>query len=222
MSDIVLLGTAGTTNFVGYEGKVYAVPQSLGPCNDSTWALPSVRCFDDIDQAKAAHPSGVVPAAQSPQGHYSLRQLEGELYKIVTVITNEIERDGPSWSYVHRDEEGEKFMWGPRRERYQFHPVQTVAEADEVSFLCPLCFARNGGARGTHHVMVTFAGRDVPEDAGTRDSTGKPSRWNVGGSCLDDLVLTPSILLDAGRSPDRGCHWHGFVGSNGIPPGHAG
>lgn len=155
---------------------------------------------------------------------YSLRQLEGHLQKVVTITSSEIEQDDPELKgkYIFRDDDGHKHLWSPRPQSYQFHTVETVAEADQISFLCPACFAKNGGPRGTHHVMVTFAGRDVPEDAGSRDSTGKPSRWNASGNTIDDLVLTPSILLDASLPPDQGCHWHGFVGSNGILPGHAG
>lgn len=155
---------------------------------------------------------------------FSLRQLEAQLEKVVTVTTSEIEQDdaGLRGQYVFRDSDGEKFMWGPKPERYEFHNVNSLAEADHIMFLCPLCFAKNGGAKGTHSVMVTFAGRNVPAEAGTRDADGKPSRWTARGSSLDDLVLTPSILLDAKRKAADGCHWHGFIGSSGIPPGHAG
>lgn len=156
--------------------------------------------------------------------HFSLRQLKAELQKVVPVTTTEIEQDDIELKgqYVFREEDGEKFMWGPNPVRYSYHPVQNINEADHIMFLCPACFAKNGGATGTHQVMVTFEGRNVPEEAGTRDASGKPSRWNVSGTSLDDLVLTPSILLDANRPADQGCHWHGFVGSSGIPPGHAG
>lgn len=160
---------------------------------------------------------------------YPLRQLEGRLLKTFTVTTTEIEteEDDPNETtlkglFVFRDETGEKFMWGPKPERYEFCPVETVAEADHVEFLCPLCFEKNGGASGTHGVMVTFAGRNVPGEAGSRDNTGKPSRWAASGSSLDDLVLSPSILLDASRPPGAGCHWHGFVGSSGVKAGWAG
>lgn len=158
---------------------------------------------------------------------YPLRQLEADLRKIVTVITTEIEagHEDPDLNgkYVFRDSSGEKFLWGPRPYTYEFHKVENISEADHIDFLCPLCFEKNGGAKGTHMVMVSFAGRNVPDEAGSRDSTGAPSRWAiVSGSSLDDLVLSPSILLDASREPDKGCHWHGFVGSAGIPPGHAG
>lgn len=149
----------------------------------------------------------------------SLRMLKAKLQKVVAVTTTEI---GPDGKYIFRDETGEAFMWGPNPTRYEYHNVETVAEADHIMFLCPLCFTKNGGPQGTHSVMVTFAGRTVPDEAGTRSHDGKASRWNVSGTSLDDLVLTPSILLDAGHKVEGGCHWHGFVGSSGIPPGHAG
>lgn len=152
-------------------------------------------------------------------GTYPLRELDGRLQKVVTVTTEEKDDRG---MYVFRDEKGEAFIWGPNPQRYEFHNVETVAEADGVCFLCPACFEKNGGSVGTHGVMVTFEARNVPDAAGSRDASGKPSRWAASGTTIDDLVLTPSILLDADRAPDQGCHWHGFVGSSGIPPGHAG
>lgn len=155
--------------------------------------------------------------------HFSLRELEAELTKTVTVTTAEIEteEDGCKGMYVFRESNGDKFMWSPTPLRYEFHPVMTVAEADGIDFLCPLCFEKNGGAVGTHHVMVTFADRNVPDEAGSRGKAG-PTRWTASGTGLDDLVLTPSILLNESQPPEQGCHWHGFVGSSGIPPGRAG
>ena len=128
---------------------------------------------------------------------YSLRQLKARLQKVVEVTTSEIEQNDPKLKgqFVFRDDDGEKFMWGPGAIRYEYHNVEALTEADHIMFLCPACFAKNGGAVGTHSVMVTFAGRSVPDVAGTRDADGNPSRWNVSGTSLDDLVLTPSILL---------------------------
>jgi hypothetical protein len=98
----------------------------------------------------------------------------------------------------------------------EIHHVDTLAEAQGIWFLCPLCFTKNGGSVGTHSVDVTFEGRGAADDQGSHDSTGKPSRWSVSGTCMDDLCLAPSILL-AGP----GCGWHGFVGNSGVPPGEA-
>lgn len=153
---------------------------------------------------------------------YTLHQLEASLQKVVTLTTEEIEQDEGDQKglYVWRDDVGEKCFWSPRSFRYAFHDVETVAEADHIMFLCPACFAKNDGPVGTHSVMVSFAGRNIPDDAGSRGAQG-PTRWEASGTNLDDLVLTPSILLNSSGPADT-CHWHGFVGSSGIPPGHAG
>lgn len=149
---------------------------------------------------------------------YSLRQLEGRFQKIVAVVTKEIESDDSKLAgkFVFHDEDGHKFMWGPRDTRYKFRSVDALSEADQVFFLCPLCFAKNNGSVGTHGVRAPFAGRNIPDDAAMHNGAGQPVFWNAGGSSLDDLMLTPSIQLIGG------CGWHGFVGSSGIPPGHAG
>lgn len=73
--------------------------------------------------------------------------------------------------------------------------VDTIDEADGVMFLCPGCFARNGGAEGTHVVICWEP--SVPLDV----SPG-PGRWPLVGTSLDDLTLTPSVALDC---------WHGWV-----------
>ncbi len=164
------------------------------------------------------------PSPQPSVRTFTLRQLEGQFEKVVPLTTDEVETDEGDCKglFVWRDKKGNKYFWSPKPVRYAFDNVETLAEADLIMFLCPLCFAKNGGPKGTHSVMVSFTGRDIPEEAGSRDAEGKPSRWTASGTSLDDLVLTPSILLDAKRAPDQGCHWHGFVGSSGIPAGHAG
>lgn len=93
--------------------------------------------------------------------------------------------------------------------------VDTLAEAQGIGFLCPVCFEKNKGPKGTHRVFVTFADRGATDAQGSHNKEGKPSRWVVaGGSGFDDLQLTPSIQLGGG------CNWHGFVGSSGAPPGY--
>lgn len=86
----------------------------------------------------------------------------------------------------------------------------TFAEAEGVMFLCPACFQKNGGARGTHVVDVTFADRGVPDDRGSHGTGGNPTRWTVTGTGFDDLTTTPSILLIGG------CAWHGFLTNGSI------
>lgn len=93
--------------------------------------------------------------------------------------------------------------------------VDTLAEADGLIFLCPLCFAKNGGAVGTHGVAIPFP--NAPDGQYIRGRDGSTPKWRVvGGSTLDDLQLAPSIQLLG-----DGCNWHGFVGSSGVPPGEA-
>lgn len=85
------------------------------------------------------------------------------------------------------------------------HEVDSIEKAKGVMFLCPACWQRNEGPVGTHSVLIWFAGRGVPDSA-----TPGPGRWQVSGTCLDDLTLSPSVNLDCGPEP-RGCRWHGWV-----------
>jgi hypothetical protein len=82
---------------------------------------------------------------------------------------------------------------------------QEMAGAAGIMFLCPKCFAANGGKIGTHSVICWFVGK-VPDDLNP-----KPGRWNPSGTGLDDLTFVgpgaASVLL---TSP-QGCGWHGFV-----------
>lgn len=96
-----------------------------------------------------------------------------------------------------------KTVTGPRE---YVSRVETLAEAQGVFFLCPVCFQKHGGPVGTHGVEVAFHGRGVGDHQGSQAGDGRPSRWNVSGSSFDDLTLTPSVHL-AGA----GCGWHGFV-----------
>ena len=86
-----------------------------------------------------------------------------------------------------------------------FEEVQTVGEADGVSFLCPKCYAANGGAAGTHSVPLWFSSLG---EARSRQLQGHPG-WNKSGKSLDDLTFVKpgavSVLLKSG------CCWHGFV-----------
>ena len=89
-------------------------------------------------------------------------------------------------------------------------PVDTLADAQSVEFLCPVCFAKNGGAVGTHLVIVTFAGRGSADHQGSQSRNGGPSRWTVSGTGFDDLTTTPSV------DTTPGCTWHGFITSGQI------
>lgn len=93
---------------------------------------------------------------------------------------------------------------GPNASGHTLTPVASVDEADAIMFLCPKCFTANGGAVGTHSVLVSFAGRNMPEDADRNPC------WTLSGQSVDNLTLTPSILFH------DGCKWHGFVTTGAI------
>jgi hypothetical protein len=127
----------------------------------------------------------------------TLRELEGRFMKHV------VEDAGP---HHGRELPDGSTQWGGFPVD-TFHPVESLAEADGVWFLCPKCFVANGGAKGAHTVAILWK-----EGPGERFNSGV--RWNLaGGTGLDDLALTPSIQCHGG------CEWHGFVGSSGVPPG---
>lgn len=73
--------------------------------------------------------------------------------------------------------------------------VDAFADAQGVLFDCPKCLG--------HKIMAWWP--NAPSQLAGDPSGGK--RWNASGTSLDDLTLSPSILL---TSPE-GCGWHGFV-----------
>lgn len=91
-----------------------------------------------------------------------------------------------------------------------FYDVDTRDVADSVTFLCPLCFERNGGPVGTHGIRIDFVGGKVTDEYCIHDSTGQPVRWSASGTSYDDLTLAPSIQVNSG------CRWHGFIENGGV------
>lgn len=96
---------------------------------------------------------------------------------------------------------------GPR----VFYPfAEKIEDAHGVEFLCPKCFAANGGPRGTHAIICWSRSRGVPNDA----SPG--GRWSIEGTGFDDLTLNGdnggarSVLLTSG------CAWHGVVTNGDV------
>ena len=83
--------------------------------------------------------------------------------------------------------------------------VDTLAEADGVWFLCPKCFAANGGIVGTHAVLCWFVGK-VPDAVDP-----KPGRWTPTGTDLGDLTFVPSEGRSQSVLLTSGCGWHGHV-----------
>lgn len=127
-----------------------------------------------------------------------LRDLEAEFIK--RVVTPNVPTD-----IADADFEITRKSHVELRDRIEHHPVETLAEADGVWFLCPKCFAANGGKRGTHMVLCWFVGK-VPDDA-----QPKPGRWNPAGSSLDDLTFVGPGAASVLLLSDAGCQWHGFV-----------
>lgn len=82
----------------------------------------------------------------------------------------------------------------------------SLADADGIQFLCPKCFAQNGGPVGTHSCICWFEGK-VPDTA-----KPGPGRWKPSGTGIEDLTFVPyegqplvSVLLNGG------CAWHGNI-----------
>ncbi len=85
-----------------------------------------------------------------------------------------------------------------------------LADADGVWFLCPQCYAQNGGRVGTHAVICWFVGR-VPDDV-----QPGPGRWTPAGTGLADLTFVPGTPPRAvSVQLSGGCYWHGHV-ANGA------
>jgi hypothetical protein len=86
--------------------------------------------------------------------------------------------------------------------------VDSLTEADGLFYLCPKCFAANGGPIGTHSVLNWFVGH-VADDVDP-----KPGRWVPSGSGIDIITFigpaAASVLLTSG------CKAHYFVRNGAI------
>lgn len=87
--------------------------------------------------------------------------------------------------------------------------VDTLAEAQGISFLCPVCFSRKGTSVGVHSMICWFANRGVPDN-----KTPGPGRWNPQGAGYNDLTFVGS----GGRSVllQGGCNAHFFIENGGV------
>ena len=72
--------------------------------------------------------------------------------------------------------------------------------AQAIIFLCPKCYAANGGPVGTHSIIVPFKDRDVPDGF-----MPMMPRWAATGETFDTLTTKPSIAINGG------CGWHGWI-----------
>lgn len=106
-----------------------------------------------------------------------------------------------------------QFLRHERRDGSEFFCfVETIAEAQGIEFLCPKCFAANGGPVGTHAVICWSRSRGIPDDV-----SPKPGRWRLDGTSLNDLSLNAdppstarSVLLTGG------CAWHGYITNGDV------
>lgn len=87
-----------------------------------------------------------------------------------------------------------------------FRIVETKAEAQGVMFLCPKCYAANGGVVGTHMILCWSRTLGTPDD-----KTPGPGRWTFAGD-LANLSINGDPPGNA-RSVQLhgGCAWHGHV-----------
>lgn len=103
-----------------------------------------------------------------------------------------------------------------------FTPQGPIIEGAQGLFLwCPCGFTDpryqvpDGGR--PHGLIVPFANPRnapaVPADHGpcsSRDRTGPRPRWQMSGTGLGDLTLTPSVAVGGGSAESPEC-WHGFI-----------
>lgn len=83
------------------------------------------------------------------------------------------------------------------------------AGAHGVKFLCPKCFAINGGPLGTHSIICWSRSAGAPENM-----QPGPGRWKMDGTSLADLTLNGDAKKGGGARSIQligGCKWHGFV-----------
>lgn len=106
-----------------------------------------------------------------------------------------------------------QFIKHERRDGHEYYiPIDNIAEAQGIEFLCPLCFAANRGSRGTHMVICWSRSKGIPEDV-----SPKPGRWKMDGTGYADLTLNADPPGHA-RSVQLlgGCNWHGHITNGEI------
>jgi hypothetical protein len=109
-----------------------------------------------------------------------------------------------------------RFVFDVTRTGARLSQADTVDGAQGVMFQCPACAVGKergqedgrGFICGAHYIRVLFSNpRGV---AAAPPEADENPRWEMSGSSIDDLTLSPSINLDVPGQED-GCRWHGFV-----------
>lgn len=91
-------------------------------------------------------------------------------------------------------------------ERSGFSKVERIEDADGLWFLCPKCFAANGGPIGTHRILCLRP--RVPHP-----SFSEPGRWEFDGSGFEDLTL---VAGSSSVQVGGGCEAHFWVRAGAI------
>lgn len=105
------------------------------------------------------------------------------------------------------DLEPEWLLYEPRPDGHTYFVPTTIDKGHGIKFLCPKCFAENGGARGTHSVICWSRTRGTPEDA-----RPGPGRWTFEGTGFHDLTMNGDPPGNARSiALTGGCAWHGYM-----------
>jgi hypothetical protein len=89
--------------------------------------------------------------------------------------------------------------------------TDTIEHAQGLMFMCPKCFQKNGGPRGTHSVLLWAFGRGVPDAL-----QPGPGRWILKGTDFDSLTLSAPPGHTASVHLTTDCCWHGFITNGNV------
>jgi hypothetical protein len=98
--------------------------------------------------------------------------------------------------------------WPDAQGKYCYNQVDSIAEANGVIFLCPLCFVANQRSNiGVHSICCWAPG--VPQ----HEHLVGPGRWSMSGTGYADLTLSAS---SSSISVTSGCKAHFFIRNGEI------
>lgn len=83
-----------------------------------------------------------------------------------------------------------------------FQCVDSLTEADGISFVCPTCFKANGHQRPGVHSIICWE-PNVPQT-----TSPKPGRWEMQGTGYHDLTLVAGSSSVHLTGPGCGAHFY--------------
>jgi hypothetical protein len=89
-----------------------------------------------------------------------------------------------------------------RRNEQGFENVDTIAEAEGLLFVCPVCYKAEGNTTVGAHSIICWR-PSVPQNIDP-----KPGRWEFVGTSLDDLTLTAAASSIFLTVPGCGAHFY--------------